>query len=545
MADRMGVLRRVLSNRRLRRVELAFLSFGLAEYGVWVSVLVYAFTRGGTTAAAVVAVVQLLPASIVGPAGAILVERFGPARALRNGYIVQALSVGAAAAAMLADAPSGVVYAGAVVAASAVTLTPPAQSALLPSLVDTPAELVAANVVSAWVEAVSLLAGPAIAGVAIGISGSGAALAVFTGLTMLAAGLVARMRDTAPAAAASDEEQDASVAGWFGRLRRDRDVVTVMSVVSVQFVAEGALDVLEVVLAINVLALGAGAAGYLGAAFGAGGVIGGVLALALIGRARLVEIVVGAAVAWGAAFIVIGVWPTVAGAFILLCACGVSRSVLGAASRTMLHRVVPAPLHGRVFGMLEGVTMLGLAIGSLSVPLLIGISGTEAAWIGVGLLLVIVALGTLRTARRVDRAAATIAGELALVRGHPLFQPLAVPVLEDLARALLPRSIAAGDDVVREGEWGGHFYLVSAGSLEVSRGGHRIRILQPGDGFGEIALLRDGQRTATVTALEPTELYELDRDPFLEAVTGSHVVRHAADALVHERLEGDRARTAS
>jgi len=172
MADRMGVLRRVLSNRRLRRVELAFLAFGLAEYGVWVSVLVYAFKRGGTTASAVVAVVQLLPASIVGPAGALLVERFGPARALRNGYIVQALSVGAAAAAMLADAPSGVVYSGAVVAASAVTLTPPAQSALLPSLVDTPAELVAANVVSAWVEALSLLAGPAIAGVAIGVSGS-------------------------------------------------------------------------------------------------------------------------------------------------------------------------------------------------------------------------------------------------------------------------------------------------------------------------------------------------------------------------------------
>ncbi len=504
MPERLGVLRRVLSNRRLRRVEFAFLSFGLAEYGVWVSVLVYAFKRGGTAASAIVAVVQLLPAAIVGPAGAMLVDRYGPARALRIGYIVQSLSIGASAAAMLADAPSAVVYAGAVVAASAVTLTPTAQSSLLPSLVDTPAELVAANVVSAWVEAVSLLLGPAIAGVAIGVSGSGAALAVFTGLTVLAAGLVASMPGAsmpgaAPTVSVLEEAQAeaASTAGWFGVLMRERGVAAVMSVVSVQFVAEGALDVLEVVLAINVLALGAGAAGYLGAAFGAGGVIGGVLALALIGRARLVEVVVGAAVAWGAAFIAIGVWPTVASAFILLCACGVSRSVLGAASRTMLHRVVPAPLHGRVFGMLEGVTMLGLAIGSLSVPALIGVSGIEAAWVGVGLLLVIVSLGTLGTTRRLDRATPMFVRELALVRGHPLFGLLAVPVLEDLARALVPRTIAAGDDVVREREWGGHFYLVGSGSLDVSAAGHHIRTLHAGDGFGEIALLRDGQRTAT------------------------------------------------
>jgi CRP-like cAMP-binding protein len=333
--------------------------------------------------------------------------------------------------------------------------------------------------------------------------------------------------------------------GWLELLRRERGVGAVLSVVSVQCVAEGALDVLEVVLAINVLALGAGAAGYLGAAFGAGGVIGGVVALALVGRHRLVEVVVGAALAWGAAFIVIGVWPTVAGSFILLCACGVSRSVLGAASRTMLHRVVPAPLHGRVFGMLEGVTMLGLAIGAISVPVLVSLGGAEAAWIGVGSLVVIVSSGTLSTVRRLDRITPTLAAELALVRGHFLFHLLAAPVIEDLARALVPVTVAAGEDVVREGEWGGHFYLVGAGSLEVSAGGQRIRGLNPGDGFGEIALLRDGRRTATVTALEPTDLYELDREPFLAALTGSHNVRQAADALVLERLEGDRARTVS
>lgn len=543
MADRMGVLRRVLRNRWLRRVELAFLAFGLAEYGVWVSVLVYAYRRGGTTAAAVVAVVQLLPAAAVAPAGGMLVERMGPARALRIGYAVQAVSIGAATVAMLADAPAAIVYVGGVIAASAVTITPVAQSALLPSLVDTPAELIAANVVTAWVEAVSLLIGPATAGVAIGLSGTGAALAVFTGLTALAAGLVAPLRGAAPSAPVPRESEDMVDGGWLELLRRQRGVGPVLSVVGVQFVAEGAMDVLEVVLAINVLALGAGAAGYLGAAFGAGSVIGGVVALALVGRHRLVEVLVGAALAWGAAFVVIGVWPTVPGAFILLCACGVSRSVLGAASRTMLHRVVPPRLHGRVFGMLEGVTMLGLAIGSISVPLLISLGGTEVAWVAVGSLLVIVSVATLRTVRRLDRTTAAFAAELALLRGHPLFRLLAVAVLEDLARALVPRAVTAGEEIVREGEWGGHFYLVGAGSLEVTRGGEPIRSLHPGDGFGEIALLRDGRRTATVTALEPTELFELDRQPFLEAVTGSQHTLQAADAFVLDQLAGDRART--
>jgi len=157
------------------------------------------------------------------------------------------------------------------------------------------------------------------------------------------------------------------------------------------------------VLAINVLGLGAGAAGYLGAAFGAGGVLGAMLALALVGRQRVSGALLGAALAWGAAFVAIGAWPAAAAAFALLGACGMSRAVLDVAARTMLHRVVPAPLHGRVFGVLESLTMLGLAIGSLSVPALVALAGAEAAWVGIGLLLVLVALAAMRTLSALDR----------------------------------------------------------------------------------------------------------------------------------------------
>src|SRR6202011_3143985 len=113
---------------------------------------------------AAIAVIQLIPAAVVAPWGAGLAERRGATVALRLGYVAQSLSVGACATAILLDAPAPIAYAGAVVAASAVTLTRPAQGALLPSLVDSPAELTAANVVSGWVESVSLLVGPALAG---------------------------------------------------------------------------------------------------------------------------------------------------------------------------------------------------------------------------------------------------------------------------------------------------------------------------------------------------------------------------------------------
>jgi CRP-like cAMP-binding protein len=114
---------------------------------------------------------------------------------------------------------------------------------------------------------------------------------------------------------------------------------------------------------------------------------------------------------------------------------------------------------------------------------------------------------------------------------------LPAPVLEGLARALVRRVVPGDEVVVREGESGDRFYLVAAGRLAVSTGGARVGTLGPGDGFGEIALLRDGLRTATVTTCGPATLYALGRAPFLEAVTGSHHARRAAEELVTQRLE--------
>lgn len=145
-------------------------------------------------------------------------------------------------------------------------------------------------------------------------------------------------------------------------------LVALLSIIGVQFVAIGALDVLVVVLAIKVLALGPSAAGYLDAALGAGGMVGAVAALGLIGRPRLVPSLLTAVLGWGLALIVLGLWPSVLAAVALLAGGGAGRTVVDVAGRTLLQRAVPAKVRGRMFGVLEGIAMLSLAVGSISVP---------------------------------------------------------------------------------------------------------------------------------------------------------------------------------
>jgi MFS family permease len=543
VGQRAAVLRRVAANPALRRVEAAFLGFSCAENGVWVSILVYAYERGGTTVAAAIAVIQLLPAAAAAPIASRLTDRRGGAAGLWVGYVAQALTIAATAALLLGGAPSVAAYAAAVLAASAVTFTRPAQAALLPTLVEDPRELTAANVVTGWLDSSSFLAGPAAAGILIAVDGPGLACALFAAWVgfsaVLVAPLAARARTAPPTVAPPAEDHGMRPAPVLSALRSEAGVTTLVGVVALQFVALGALDVLVVVLAIKVLALGPSGAGYLNAAFGAGGVAGGFFAMGVIRPHRLVPPLVLGGLGWGAAFLVLGAWPTAVGAFALLAAAGAGRTLLDVSGRTLLQRTVASYVRGRVFGVLEGASMLGLAVGSASVPALAYLGGPRAAVAGIGALLLLAAGATARTLTRLEVSAPAADTELALLRGSSIFGALAAPQLEELARSLVREHAAAGDIVIREGDRGDRFYLVGAGALTVSLDGLPRRELSPGDGFGEIALLRDGLRTATVTAREPTTLYALERPAFLSAVTGSPPARHAAEALMTERLGGD------
>jgi len=443
------VFRAVLRGRDLRRVELAYVGFNVSEWAVWVAMLVYAFERGGTTQASLVAVLQLVPAALSAPFLGMLSDRHPAARVLVFGYVAQTAGMGLTAVAMVADAPVAIVYAGAMFAATAVTITRPAQAVIMPALARSPEELTAANVVSSWVETVGGLIAGLVTGIALTIAGASLVFGLMAGVAAASALLVYGVPSPAPAPSEDDTSALEEATAGFRAIRDHRHLRPLVGLLFALSVLIGALDVLFVVVAIELLGLDQAWAGYLNAAWAAGGVIGGLLAVVLVGRRYLSRpIGLGIAVC-GGGFVVMGLWPSAAVAVILFVVAGVGRIVVDVATRTLLQRTTSAEVLGRVFGLLEGLTMAALAVGALLVPPLVHLGGPEAALIGAGLLLPLVGTLIVRPLLRVDRGARVPVVEIALLRSMPLFAALPAPALEGVARALEPLEVPAGTMVIR------------------------------------------------------------------------------------------------
>jgi predicted MFS family arabinose efflux permease len=402
--EAVSVIWRLVQRRDVRRVELAYAGFIAAEFGTWVAILVYAYDHGGATAAALAALAQLVPASGAAPLLSGLVDRRGGAAVLRLGYLCQAAGFSATAALILTSAPPPLAYATAIITACAVTMTRPAQAALIPSLVRDADELTAMNTLSGWSEAISDLVGTALAGALIATGGAGMAIAWFALVLIGSATLIATV-STGQAPVVADAEDASDVRGGVIALRDDPGLAGVVAVLGAEYLVIGVLDVLLVVLAIGVLEMGQSGAGYLSAAFGAGGILGSVAALSLIGRRRLASPLIAAAVGWAALMVALGAWPTVGGAFLLLAIAGAARTVVEVAGRTMLLRGAPAAVRGRVFGLLEGVSMLGLALGALLVLGMVSLAGAGLALVATGGLLTAVTLAAAAWVHRADRSA--------------------------------------------------------------------------------------------------------------------------------------------
>jgi MFS family permease len=509
---------------------------------VWIAVLVYAYEQGGATEAGLVALIQLAPSAVAAPFAATLADRHDPGRVLALGYVAQAVAMGATAAALLASTPPLAIYVLAAAAASATTITRPAQAVLIPSLVRGADELTATNVVCGWTESLSVLAAPVLTGALLGLSGPGAVFAAMAGVALGSALLAAPLR-SAPAApaggGASDQggSVDRAVAG-FRMVGRDPDARVLVGLLGTQFLIVGALDVLFVVLAVDVLELGGSGAGYLNAAFGAGGVAGIVATVALVGRKRLAPPVVGAALALSLALLLIGLGGGVLAAFLMLAVAGSARTVLDVAARTLLQRTAPSEILARVFGLLETLDSIGLAVGSLLASALVALLGPDHAIAGLAVVIPVVILLAARRLRLVDAHADVPVVEVALLRSVPIFESLGATALEGLARALTPLPLRAGEAVMEQGDPATRYYVVADGALEVTRAGAPIATVGRADGVGEISLLRSVPCMATVKAAGVALVYAMEREAFIEAVSGHPASRAVADRLVRERLIG-------
>ena len=534
----------VLRSPDLRRVVAAFAGFNLADWARWLAILVYAFHRGGAPESGAVSLLQLVPAAIVAPLAANLGDRYSRARMLLLAYWSQAIAMGATGIALVNDAPAFVIYPLAVLAVVATSLTRPAHASLLPGLAREPAELTAANVASGWTESIGILAGPAIAGLVLEQLGPGAVFLMSATIMALGGILVAGVRPFAdatasrpPGASAPPMDLGAFLAGFssLARLPGPRTVVLVLGAAAALW---GAIDVLNVALAIDVMGVGSSGAGLLGASLGVGGIVGSSLAANLVGRPRIATAFVVGLLVWGVPLIGIAVVPAPFVAVGLLIGAGAGRSVMDVAGRTLLQRTSPDEVLSRIFGVLEGAFLGAFGIGSVVIAGLIATFGVQGALVVAGLWLPLVALAGHRALRAIDAVALVPTARLAILRAIPMLARLPVPTLERLARSLEPVSLPAGTWIIRQGESGDRFYVVEAGEVEFSIDDQVIRTEGAGASFGEIALLRDIPRTASVRAITDMRLFALAREPFLEAVTGHPSSRRTAEALVKDRLKG-------
>jgi MFS family permease len=530
-----------MRNSSLRRAVLAFTGFGLAEWATWLPILVYAYGRGGATEAGVVAVIQLVPAAIVAPFAATLGDRHRRERVLLGGYVSQAVAIAATTIALAIDATPLVVYALAALTTTTFTLTRPIHASILPSLSGTPAELTAANVASGTAENLGILGGPAVTGVLLVVGGPVLPFAAGLGLVSLSALAASGIRTAsdghgAPAADGQPRDTLASLVGGFTTIIKLPATRAVVGVLAVGSAIWGALDVLIVVLALDLLDMGEAGVGWLNSAVGVGGLAGAGLAIALVGRSRLARPFVLGLIVWAVPLAAIGVLPDPWIALLLIGIAGAGRGVLEVAGRTLIQRTAPDASMSRVFGVLEGIQTGMLAVGAIAVPALIALAGEREALIlaGIGAPLAVVLFW--RGLALADSVGFRHQRELQLLRGLPIFAPLAPDKLEALAVAMVAQPYAAGDWIIRQGEVGDRYYVINAGTVEVLADEASVAHLSAGDSFGEIALLRDVPRTASVRALTEVATFVLERDVFLEAVTGHALSREAADEVVATRL---------
>jgi MFS family permease len=540
----LGVLVAVLRNPRIAAIEIAYLGFSLAEWVEWIGMLVYAYGVGGATGVGIAVVVQLAPSAVLAPIAAVIGDRYRRDRVLVVAYLLQGTAIVALAAAIGGELPVALVYALAALANATMTLTRPLQAALIPTLAETPSELTAANVAGSTIENVSFLAGPGLAGLGLALGGIAVIFGV-AGAVVLASGILVGLALSGAehpglVRRATRRHMFAELGEAVVVLARPGRPRPVAGLFALAEMVLGALDVLVVVLAFRILSLGEPAVGYLSALIGAGGLLGVALTVMLIGRPRLAVPYGTGAVAFGIPLAFLGVGGSAVVAAPLLAVSGAGRSVMDVAGRTLLQRVSPHALLARIFGVLEGVQLASEAIGSIVASLVVAALGPHLAFVAVGLLLPLAVLLAARSLREIDMASEVHLVELELLRGIPIFAPLSALVLERLAASLVPAHAEAGEAIITQGEAGDRYYVVAQGQVRVLVDGRQVRELGPGQGFGEIALLRDVPRTASVIAISEVELLALERAPFLEVVTGHPQSEAAAESVVSAHLSAGR-----
>jgi MFS family permease len=564
----------VFRNRNLRRVQLSLVGSMIGDWAYATGVTVWAYGVGGATAVGIWVGIRLALMAVTAPLGAAVADRMSRKRLMVLCDLVRAVLVAGAAVCLVLETPAAVIFVLATLTALLGTPFRCAQRALMPALAETPDELTASNGTSSTVESLAFFVGPALGAMLLAVADVEVvfflnaatflwSMVMVTGIRMpakpdtpepVAAGSSGPVADSGDGAAAdpvadpgdgavpddspaepAKESFLSEISAGFRSILADRDLLVVTILVCAQTVVAGASAVFAVVMAVEVLDVGAHGVGYLDSVLGVGAIVGGVLAIARTTKHRLAQDMTVGVFLWSIPLLLVTVWPSPIAAFATVCILGLANPLVDVNMDTIMMRMTPDAVLGRVFGSLEACLIATMALGSFVMPLLLHWWNLRVAMAIIGIPVAVLALVCLPRMRQLDAKLRAPAG-LRLLQAIPMFAPLSPATVEGLAGSLTSLPVPAGAVVVREGEDSDRFFVIETGLVEVTQAGTVLRREGPGDFFGEIGLLRDVPRTATITAVEDTVLLVLGRQDFLDAVTGQREARLAADDIVSRRL---------
>jgi MFS family permease len=522
----------------MAKLLLAWLLISTSTWAFVVAVAVYGFLEQGAGGVAAVSVARLVPAMLAAPLTGHLLDRARRDRVAAFFTLIYAATMAGAAVLTIAEAPLWAVAAFVAIGGAASVAPRPALQTMMPALARSPEELTRATAWWGGLDNAAYLLGSGIGGLAIVALDTGPVMGVAAACSVLAAVLAIGLPAT-KATAVDDEEDDqgddgmlATVSAGFRAAREIPPLRTPLFLFTALLVLDGTTDVQFVALALDNLDMGEGGPGLLYAVWGAGGIAGSALILWLIRRRGYGLAMALGVLILGLSFALVSL-ETVAIALILMVPAGLGFALVDTAAMGLVPRLADDAVAGRIYGLYEFLVGAATAAGALLAPALIDMAGVGGSFVILGGAYALMGILAWPALARLDVGQEEAGRVRELLRGVAFLRPLPLPRLERLVRNSRPLSLPEGTDIIKRGEPGDDFFVIEQGTVDIVEYG---RTQGPDEGFGEIALLKDIPRTATVRAATHVRLRALDRKAFLGAVTADGDASAMAGSVVEEHL---------
>jgi MFS family permease len=547
------VYRELLSNRPLMRLLLGEFISGIGDWLYIVAIFVVIYRESGDASlVGAFGAIRLLPYVVLSVPAGFVADRFDRRLVLLVSDLYRGALMVVMAILVATGGPTLLIAALAILAASGSAFFYPAMGAYLPALARDERQLGPAN--SAWanIQNVSYILGPAIAGIVLAVGSVLAAFvlnavsflfiaAILWTLPSSRAGHAVGAGTGAPSSADDGPSTATGVAVATPPGARPepaspplhlRPIAGLTLVQLIGGFLGGGLQVITVIIAIDVLHAGEEANGYLNAAIGIGGLLGGIGAGALVLRRHLgMPLLIGTIVT-GIGTIALGAATNLPFALVAIGVLSAGALIVDVISTTVFQQLVPDALRGRAIGILMAVSTLTGAAGAFLLPVFLATFGPFESLAVTGVVTIAITLiGLAMLGPAADRAPTPYEATIARVMTNPLFAGVPRARLDTAMRHVTEVPIKAGEPVVSQGDPADRFYIIESGTFQVTQaapsGGEPVtlRALGPDEVFGELGLLNRTPRTATVTAETDGLLLALERDDFLALVGAAGPLR--------------------